>query len=126
MPKQAPEISSGPSPMGAYSPAIEANGFVFISGQVALDPMTNSPTGGDVGAQARRVMDNIGLILFDVGLTYGDLVKTMIFLADIADFDVVNRAYGGYFGDAPPARSTVQVGGLPGGFLIEIESIATR
>jgi len=107
MPKRAPELSSGPNPMGAYSPAIAANGFVFISGQVTLDPMTNSPTGGDVGAQAKRVMDNIGLILLDVGLTYDDLVKTTIFLADIADLDVVNRAYGGYFGDAPPACSTV-------------------
>jgi len=126
MPKSVPEITNGPNPVGAYSVATEANGFVFVSGQVALDPGTNSKVEGDVTAQARRVMDNIGLILGDLGLGYTDVVKTMIFLADIADFGAVNEVYGSYFTTEPPARSTFQAGALPGGYLVEIEVIAAR
>jgi 2-iminobutanoate/2-iminopropanoate deaminase len=126
MPKSVPEITNGPNPVGAYSVATEANGFVFVSGQVALDPATNSKVEGDVTAQARRVMDNIGLILGDLGLGYTDVVKTMIFLADIADFGAVNEVYGSYFTTEPPARSTFQAGALPGGYLVEIEVIAAR
>ena len=126
MPKSVPQITKGPNPVGAYSVATEANGFVFVSGQVAIDPGTNSKVEGDVTAQARRVMDNIGLILEDVGLGYADVVKTMIFLADIADFGAVNEVYGSYFTDKPPARSTFQAGALPGGYLVEIEVIAAR
>ena len=126
MPKSVPEITKGPNPIGAYSVATEANGFVFVSGQVSMDPETNSKVEGDVTAQARRVMDNIGLILQDVGLGYGDVVKTTIFLADIADFGAVNEVYGSYFTSEPPARSTFQAGALPGGYLVEIEVIAAR
>jgi len=126
MPKSIPEVSSGPNPMGAYSVATEANGFVFISGQVALDPGSAERVEGDAGEQARRVMDNIGLILGDLGLGYGDVVKTSIFLDDIGDFAEVNEVYGGYFAVDPPARSTFQVAGLPAGFKVEIEVIAAR
>jgi 2-iminobutanoate/2-iminopropanoate deaminase len=126
MPKSVPEITKGPNPVGAYSVATEANGFVFVSGQVAIDPVTNSKVEGDVTAQARRVMDNIGLILEDLGLGYTDVVKTMIFLADIGDFGAVNEVYGSYFTEEPPARSTFQAGALPGGYLVEIEVIAAR
>lgn len=126
MPKSVPDITNGPKPVGAYSVATEANGLVFVSGQVALDPASNEKVDGDVSAQARRVMDNIGLVLGDLGLGFGDVAKTTIFLADIGDFAAVNEVYASYFTEQPPARSTVQAGALPGGFLVEIEVVAAR
>jgi 2-iminobutanoate/2-iminopropanoate deaminase len=112
--------------MAPYSVAAEAAGLVFVSGQVAIDPATGERAPDDVVEQAKRVMANIGLILGDLGLGYEDIVKTTIFLADIADFPKVNEVYGGHFEAAPPARSTVQAGALPGGFLVEIEVVAAR
>ena len=126
MRKQVPDVPSGVSPIGPYSIAVTAGDFVFISGQVALDPATDAPIEGDVRVQAARVMENIGLILGDLDLDFDDVVKTTIFLADIADFPVVNEVYAGYFDAAPPARSTIQAAGLPGGFLVEIEVVAVR
>jgi len=126
MPKQILNAPSGPKPIGAYSIATEANGFVFCSGQVAIHPDSNAPVGGDVATQAAQVMANIKAILADVGLTLEDVVKTTIFLADIGDFPVVNQIYGEYFESGKPARSTVQAGALPGGYLVEIEVIAAR
>ena len=126
MPKTVPTLTSVPAPLGPYSVAVEANGFVFISGQVAIDP-AGGPTPDDVVNQARLVMDNIGRILGDLGLGYDDLVKTTIFLKDIDDFAAVNTEYGSYFTADPPARSTIQAGALPAPqYLVEIESIATR
>jgi 2-iminobutanoate/2-iminopropanoate deaminase len=104
----------------------EANGFVFVSGQVALDPATHTPVEGDAATEAERVMTNIGTILGQVGLGYDDIVKTTIFLLDIADFAAVNAVYGKFFAGPPPARSTFQVAGLPAGFKVEIEAIAAR
>jgi 2-iminobutanoate/2-iminopropanoate deaminase len=112
--------------MGPYSVATEANGFVFISGQVAVDPLTGDRSPDDVVAQAERVLTNITAILGDLGLGMSDIAKTTIFLADIADFPKVNEVYAGYFDGEPPARSTVQAGALPGGFLVEIEVVAAR
>jgi 2-iminobutanoate/2-iminopropanoate deaminase len=106
--------------------ATEANGFVFVSGQVAIDPATGERSPDDVAIQARRVLDNIGVILGDVDLGYDDVVKTTIFLTDMAHFATVNEVYAGYFGAEPPARSTFQVAGLPAGFLVEIEAVAAR
>jgi 2-iminobutanoate/2-iminopropanoate deaminase len=126
MPKQVPEITSGPKALGAYSVATEANGLVFVSGQVALVPETGEKVDGDAAAQAERIMTNLGLILADVGLGFGDIVKTSIFLADIGDFSAVNEVYARFVGAAPPARSTFQVGALPAGFRVEIEVIAAR
>ncbi len=126
MPKTVPAITHGPKPVGPYSPAVEANGFVFVSGQVAFDPATHQRIEGDTAAEADRVMTNIGAILGDVGLGYDDIVKTMIFLIDIGDFGAVNEVYGKYFSGAPPARSTFQVAALPAGFKVEIEVIAAR
>ena len=126
MPKTVLTTPSAPSAMGPYSFAIEAGGLVFLSGQVGLDPITGERTRDEVSEQAHRVMKNIGGILSDVGLGYGDIVKTTVFLADIADYPAVNEVYGSYFTDAPPARSAVQAGALPGGFLVEIEVIASR
>ena len=126
MPKLVPDVPSGVSPLGPYSTVTEAAGLVFVSGQVAIDPATDTRIDGDVRAQAVRVMENIGGILGDLGLGYDDIVKTTIFLDDMGDFPVVNEVYGAYFTDAPPARSTIEAGALPGGFLVEIELIAAR
>jgi 2-iminobutanoate/2-iminopropanoate deaminase len=112
--------------MGPYSFATEAAGLVFLSGQVALVPATGERRPDDVEIQARQVMDNIGSILGDVGLSYEDIVKTTIFLADMADYPKVNEVYASYFGSEPPARSAIQAGALPGGFLVEIEAVAAR
>jgi 2-iminobutanoate/2-iminopropanoate deaminase len=106
--------------------AAEANGFVFLAGQVALDPTTGQKVDGDVTAQAERVLDNIGAILGDLGLGFTDVVKASVFLADIGDFAAVNEVYARYFDAEPPARSTFQAGALPGGYLVEIEVIAAR
>jgi 2-iminobutanoate/2-iminopropanoate deaminase len=112
--------------MGPYSFVTEAGGLVFLSGQVALDPVSGERAPDDVEIQARQVMDNIGGILGDLGLSYEDIAKTTIFLADIGDYPKVNEVYGSYFGAEPPARSAVQAGALPGGFLVEIEVVAAR
>lgn len=126
MPKQVPELASAPRPLAPYSVATEANGFVFVSGQVAIDT-EGGPTPDDVAAQARLVMQNLGRILGDLGLGYEDIVKTTIFLADIADFGTVNEVYGSFFPVDPPARSTIQAAALPmPQFKVEIEVIAAR
>lgn len=126
MPKQIHEVPSVPRPIGPYSVAAEANGFVYFSGQVSIDPETNEPFHGDVEEQTHRTMRNIGLALNDLGLGYDDIVKTTIFVTDMHDFAIVNDVYGRYVGDAKPARSTVEVSALPGGFVVEIETIAAR
>ncbi len=126
MPKQVPLLSGAPAPLAPYSVVTEANGFVFVSGQVAIDP-AGGETPGDIAGQSQLIMKNIGKILADVGLDYPDIVKTTIFLADIADYGIVNEIYGGYFPSEPPARSAVQVAALPrADFLVEIELIACR
>lgn len=112
--------------MGPYSVITETSGLVFISGQVAVDPATGERVRDDVVAQTHQIMTNIGALLGDVGLGYSDVAKTTIFLSDIAHFSVVNEAYAQYFESDFPARSTVQVAALPGGFLVEIEVVASR
>lgn len=126
MPKQIHDAPSGPKPLGPYSVVTEAHGFVFVSGMIAIDPATGSAVPGGVAPQAEQVMRNIGAVLGDVGLGYRDIVKTTIFVTDIDDFPVVNDVYGSFVGGAPPARSTVEVAALPGGFVVEIETIAAR
>ena len=117
---------SAPAAMGPYNVAVEANGFIFMSGQVAL-----LPEGGraedDVRVQTRQVMENIKAILGDLGHSFDDVVKTTIFMADMADYGDINTIYSEYFDDAAaPARSAVQAANLPGGFLVEIEMIVAR
>jgi 2-iminobutanoate/2-iminopropanoate deaminase len=126
MPKKILDAPSAPSPVGPYSVVTEANGFVFVSGQGALDPATHTLVTGGVEAETEQTMKNIGAILGDVGLGYGDIVKTTIFLADMSDFAKVNEIYGRYVSDSKPARSTVQVTALPLGIQVEIEVIAAR
>lgn len=126
MPKQIHHIDGTVTPMGPYSPVVEANGFLFISGQVAIDAATNDRVDGDVAAQASQVMDNLATLLGGLGLGLEDIVKTTIFLTDMGDYAAVNEVYGASFGDSPPARSTVAVAALPGGFNVEIEAIVAR
>ncbi|MEA2002628.1 MAG: Rid family detoxifying hydrolase [Actinomycetota bacterium] len=126
MPKKILDAPSAPAPVGPYSVVTEANGFVFVSGQVGMDTQAGRLVEGGVEAEAHQTMKNIGAILADIGLTYSDIAKTTVFLADMADFPVVNAAYGEYVADAKPARSTVQVAGLPLGVQVEIEVIAAR
>ncbi len=103
---------------------MSAGGFVFCSGQLGLDPATGALAGSDVESQAERAMSNLRNVLDAVGCTFADVVKTTIFLADIADFAAVNAVYGSFVTDPPPARSTVQVAALPKGGRVEIEAIA--
>ena len=126
MPKSVPQTPSAPLAMGPYSFATEAGGLVFLSGQVALDPTTGERSPDDVVQQSHRVMKNIGGILGDLGLGYSDIAKSTIFLADMDDYPAVNEVYGSYFDFEPPARSAIQAGALPGGFLVEIEVVAAR
>lgn len=126
MPKKILDTPSGPTPLGPYSVATEAHGLVFISGMIAIDPATGKAVAGGVEPQTEQVMRNIGAVLGDVGLGYRDIVKTTIFVTDMNDFGAVNAVYGAYVGDAKPARSTVEVSALPGGFVVEIETIAAR
>jgi 2-iminobutanoate/2-iminopropanoate deaminase len=126
VPKKIHEVPSVPRPIGPYSVAAEANGFVFLSGQVSIDPESNQPLHGDVEEQTHRTMKNIGLALTDLGLGYDDIVKTTIFLDDMADFPLVNGVYDEYLNESRPARSTVEAAALPGGFKVEIEIIAAR
>jgi 2-iminobutanoate/2-iminopropanoate deaminase len=126
MPKTIHQPPSAPPAAGPYSVATEANGFVFISGQVGYDTASGGIAQGGVVAECHQVMKNLGSILADLDLGYGDIVKTTIFLNDIDDFSAVNEAYGSYVAAAKPARSTFQVAALPLGALIEIEVIAAR
>lgn len=119
------ETSAAPRAIGPYSQAIKANGLLFISGQIPMDPDTGQMTAVDVVAQTNRAMDNLGAILAAEGLDFKDVVKTTIFLTDMADFARVNDVYAAYFESAPPARSTIQVAALPKGAKVEIEAIAT-
>jgi len=126
LPKTVPETPSAPGSMALYSVATEAAGLVFLAGQVAIDPRTGERAADDVPSQAHQIMTNIGAILGDLGLGYDDIVKTTVFLADIGQYAAMNEVYAGYFAGEPPARTAVQAGALPGGFLIEIEVVAAR
>lgn len=125
--REAVHTTAAPEAIGPYSQAVAAGPYVFTSGQIGLDPSTGRLVEGDVAAQTRQVMANIAAVLAAAGLTFGDVVKTTIFLADMSDFAVVNDVYGESFeGATPPARSTVAAAGLPRGALIEIDTIALR
>ncbi|HET7108234.1 MAG TPA: RidA family protein [Candidatus Acidoferrum sp.] len=114
----------GPKPIGPYSQAVKANGFVFVSGQVALDPQTGEFSGTDVSQQTARVMENLKAILEASGVSFGHVVKTTVYLKDMNDFAAMNEVYARYFSAAPPARSTVQAARLPKDALVEIDVVA--
>lgn len=113
-----------PAPIGPYNQAIRAGDFLFCSGQIPLDPATGEIVAGDITAQTHRVMKNIEAVLAAGSATFEDVVKTTIYLIDMNDFAAVNGAYGSYFAETAPARSTVAVAGLPKGSRVEIEVVA--
>jgi len=113
-----------PQAIGPYSQAIQANGFVFISGQVAIDPTTQQVISGDVAAQTERVLKNLTAILNAAGSGLEKVVRSTVFLKNMGDFAAMNQVYGRYFTSEPPARSTVEVARLPKDVLVEIDVIA--
>lgn len=116
--------NKAPAAIGPYSQAIVANGFIFTAGQIALDPSAGKIVDGGIVEQTDRVMENLQEVLKSAGATWADVVKTTVYLHDLAHFPTVNEIYGKWLGDARPARSTVQVTGLPRGALVEIDAIA--
>ena len=114
----------GPKAIGPYSQAIKANGFIFTSGQIAIDPSTQQVVTGDVGAQTERVLRNLSEILEAAGSGLGKVVRCTVFLKNMNDFAAMNQVYAKYFSSAPPARSTVEVARLPKDVLVEIDVIA--
>ncbi|MFL5578068.1 MAG: RidA family protein [Gemmatimonadaceae bacterium] len=114
---------SAPAAIGPYSQGVVANGFLFTAGQIALDPATGQIVDGDVVAQTERVMANLSAVLKQAGAAWTRVVKTTVYLQDMADFPRVNEVYARAIGDARPARSTVQVAGLPRGVLVEIDAV---
>ncbi len=126
MSKKIHFTENAPKPIGPYSQAVEANGFVFFAGQIPLDPKTGDVVTGSVADQAKRVMQNISAVLTSADLTFDHVVKTTIYLTDMADFTAVNEVYGQYFKSAAPARTTIAVSALPKAVKVEIEITACR
>jgi 2-iminobutanoate/2-iminopropanoate deaminase len=112
-----------PKAAGPYSHAVKAGGLIFLSGQTPVDPDTGSLEKGDIGAQTKRCLDNLAVVAAAAGASLDDAVRCGIYVTDITTFKSVNEAYGGYFGDAPPARSTIGVAALPLGAEVEIDAI---
>src|SRR5437868_14878982 len=122
--KKIISTSDAPAAVGPYSQAVRVGDTVYCAGQIPLDPKSGEIVTGGIDVQTRRVLDNVTAVLKAEGLTFSNIVKTTIFLMDLGDFQKVNEVYGSYFKQAPPARSTVGVAGLPKGARIEIEVIA--
>jgi len=118
------QTDRAPQAIGPYSQAIKANGFVFASGQIPLDPATGQLIEGDIRAQTERVLNNVQAVLEAAGSALDRVVKTTVFLADMNDFAVVNEVYANFFGATRPARSTVQAARLPRDVKVEIEVVA--
>jgi 2-iminobutanoate/2-iminopropanoate deaminase len=124
MSKKVISTPEAPAAVGAYSQAIVANGFVYCSGQVPLDPGSGELVTGSIADQTRRCLENLAAVLRAAGADLDDVVKVTAFLIDMNDFPEFNEAYGEFFGDEPPARATVAVAGLPKGAEVEVECIA--
>jgi 2-iminobutanoate/2-iminopropanoate deaminase len=122
--KNAITASGAPAAIGPYSQAVRAGDTLFLSGQIPLDPATGQVIAGDISAQTERVLTNLGAILAAAGLGFDDVVRTTIYLVDLAHFAIVNETYARFFRPPFPARSTVQVTALPRGVSIEIDAIA--
>jgi 2-iminobutanoate/2-iminopropanoate deaminase len=122
--RQVISTKDAPQAIGPYSQAIKANGFVFVSGQVGIDPATQQVVAGDVSVQTDRVLRNLSEILEAAGSGLGKVVRATVFLKDMNDFTAMNGVYAKYFSSSPPARSTVEVARLPKDVLVEIDVIA--
>ena len=118
--------TAAPGAIGPYSQAIEANGFVFVSGQIPLDPATGAFVPGGVEEQAEQSLRNLKAVLAGAGCTLGDVVKTTVLLQDIGDFAAMNAVYAGFFTSGMPARVCYQVAALPMGALVEIDAVAAK
>ena len=115
------------APRGPYSPAVRAGGFIYVSGQIPVDPVTNQTVTGDVKAETRQVLSNIQRILEGCGATMSDVVKCGVFLTDVTDFAAMNEVYAEFFGQAKPARTTIAVAALPlQGAKVEIDAVAYK
>jgi 2-iminobutanoate/2-iminopropanoate deaminase len=123
--KQAIWSPGAPAAIGPYSPALRAGQFLFVSGQVPLNPQTGHLVAGGIGAETRQVLENIGALLRAGGLDFSAVVRTTVYLTDLEDFGAMNAVYGGYFSEPFPARATVQVARLPKDARVEIDVIAT-
>jgi 2-iminobutanoate/2-iminopropanoate deaminase len=113
-----------PGAIGPYSQAVVSGGLIFTAGQIALDPATGKMSEGDITEQTERVLENLGAILKAAGADWSDVLKTTVYLTDMAVFPKMNDVYARVFGESRPARSTVAVSGLPRGALVEIDAIA--
>lgn len=124
--KQIINTDKAPAPIGPYNQAVLANGFLYVSGQIAIDPVTNELVTSSIEEETTQVMNNLTAVLNEAGFEFADIVKTSIFLSDMTLFPIVNDIYGSYFVDEFPARETVAVAGLPKGVNVEISVIATK
>lgn len=124
MPTKFVATTQAPRPIGPYSQAVIAGGFLFCSGQIGLDPATGELVEGDVAAQTERTFENILAVLHEAGMGIENVVKTVVYLTDMGDFARMNEVYGHYLGLKPPARTTVQVAALPRGARVEIDVTA--
>lgn len=124
MRREPVKTSNAPAALGPYSQAIKVGEFVYTSGQIAIDPATGEFIGGGIAEQTERVLNNVAAVLEAAGSSLDQVVKTLVFLADMDDFAAMNEVYAKFFTDAPPARSTVQAARLPKDARIEIEAVA--
>lgn len=124
--KKVISTAAAPGAVGPYSQAIEANGFVFVSGQIPLDPVTGAFVAGGTAEQAEQCLKNLLAVLAAAGCTADDVVKATVFMLDIGDFGAVNEVYARYFHGECPARCAMQVSALPKGAMVEIEAIAVK
>jgi 2-iminobutanoate/2-iminopropanoate deaminase len=118
------QTTGAPQPIGPYSQAVRANGFLFVSGQIPIDPALGAVAGDDIAAQTRQVMKNLAAILEAAGSSLERVVKTTVFLADLGDFAAFNEVYAEYLGSARPARATVQVARLPRDVRLQVDAVA--
>lgn len=122
--RTAVATAKAPKAIGPYSQAIQANGMVYLSGQIALDPATGQVVGGGIADETARVLENVKAVLEACGSSLGHVVKTTVYLKDMGDFAKMNEVYAGYFPETPPARSTVEAARLPRDVRVEVEAIA--
>ena len=124
--KKIIKTNDAPQAIGPYSQAVEAGGFVFASGQIALDPKTGQVVPGGIREQTVRVMENLQAVLSAAGCSFADVVKTTVYLKNMEEFGAFNEVYGSFFPSTPPARATVEAARLPKDVLIEVDAIARK
>lgn len=124
MTKKIIQTDLAPAPVGPYSQAVQVGDFLYCSGQIPLNPKTNEVFTGDIKEQTRMCMENVRAVLDKAGMNFGNVIKTTIFITDMKTFGEVNEVYATYFKEAPPARSCVEVAGLPKGVNVEVEVLA--